>query len=142
MGYIFYPAAPPWYYFKYGDNLIIDSIGNPAGLAKFDALLGISMYTDMYAQGTNTFGAMPSMHAAFPLLLVIYSLKFKNKLLTLLFFISMIGIWYGAVYTAHHYLIDIIIGIVCGIIGLFITESLVNRKFMPKWYLKAIAYIG
>jgi len=141
-GYILYPAAPPWYYLEYGNQLLLTVPGNAAGLARFDELLGISMYTSMYAQGTNTFGAMPSMHAAFPLLLVYYSRKFGNKWLTGLFFISMIGIWYGAVYTAHHYILDIIMGIVCGILGLIITELVVNRKFVPKWHKFAIAYIG
>ncbi len=141
IGYIVYPAAPPWYYFEYGNELISSVPGNAAGLARFDEITGLTLYQTMYSQGTNTFGAMPSMHAAFPLILVYYSLKFKNYFLTALFFISLIGIWYGAVYTSHHYIIDIVIGIVCGIIGLFITEYLVNRKFVPIWYKNAISYI-
>ncbi len=141
IGYITYPAAPPWYYLEYGNELLLNVPGNAAGLAKFDELLNINMYTTMYSQGTNTFGAMPSMHAAFPLMLVFYAMKYKNKWFIGLFTISMIGIWYGAVYTAHHYILDILMGIVCGILGLIITELYVNRKFVPKWHKFALAYI-
>ena len=142
VGYILYPAAPPWYFLEYGNELLLTAKGSAAGLARFDEILGISMYKTMYSQGTNTFGAMPSMHAAFPLILVYYSLKFKNKWLTMLFLLSLVGIWYGAIYTAHHYILDIVMGIVCGILGLIITELYVNRKFVAKWYSNAIAFIG
>jgi hypothetical protein len=141
IGYITYPAAPPWYFLEYGNQLIVDLKGNAAGLERFDDLLGISLYKGMYSEGTNTFGAVPSMHAAFPMMLTYFSMKFGRKWLTLLAFISMIGIWYGAVYTSHHYILDIILGIVCGIIALIATESLINRKFVFKWYDSAMNFI-
>ena len=142
MGYIFYPAAPPWYFLEYGNELLQNMGGSAAGLARFDEFIGYPLYTNLYTQGTNTFGAMPSMHAAFPLILVFYSLKFKNWWVTSIAFISLIGIWYGAVYTSHHYVIDIIFGGLCGILGIIITEFLVNRKFVPDWYQKAVQFIG
>lgn len=141
IGYIFYPAAPPWYYFEYGNEFLRSVPGNAAGLERFDDLLNISLYKTMYSAGTYTFGAMPSMHAAFPLMLSYYSLKFKNPWLTTLILISMFGIWFGAIYSSHHYVLDILMGIVCGIIGLIITELLVNRKFVPKWHKLAMSYI-
>ena len=142
IGYITYPAAPPWYFLEYGNEVLRNVPGNAAGLARFDDLLGINMYRSMYSQGTYTFGAIPSMHAAFPLILVFYSLKHKNKWLTALFLLSLAGIWFGAVYSSHHYVLDILLGIVCGIMGLFITELLVNRKFVPRWHKLAMSYIG
>jgi len=142
MGYIFLPAAPPWYILEYGAELHANVGNSPAGLIRFDQLVGIHLYQGMYANGTNAFGAMPSMHAAFPLILVYYSLKFKKKLLTLLFAVSMISIWFAAIYSNHHYIVDVIAGIFCGILGIFLTESLVNRKFAPNWYKRAIDYIN
>lgn len=141
IGYITYPAAPPWYYFEYGSQLIVDLKGNAAGLARFDDIIGMPIYKNMYSEGTNTFGAMPSMHAAFPLLLTYFSLKFGKKWITIVAIISMVGIWFGAVYTAHHYIIDIIFGILCGILAIIITESLINRKFAVRWYESAIDFI-
>lgn len=140
--YIVLPAAPPWYYLKYGAEIIQDLGGEPAGLARFDEMLGIGLYHGMYSQGTNTFGALPSMHAAFPMVLSYYSLKRNNKALSLLFITSMLAIWFAAVYSNHHYLIDILMGISCGIIGILLTESVVNSKFAPNWYKKTIAYLS
>ena len=142
IGYILYPAAAPWYYFEYGNELINNASSSAAGLLRFDELINYPIYANMYSQGTNTFGAMPSMHAAFPLILVYFSTKFGNKWLTALFTISLIGIWFGAVYSNHHYLIDVIVGIACGILAIYIVESIVNRKFAFTWYKNIIDYIS
>ena len=79
MGYILFPAAPPWYYLEYGAEIIHNTAPSAAGLLRFDAIIGMPLYADMYSQGTNTFGAMPSMHAAFPMILSFYSLKYGKK---------------------------------------------------------------
>ena len=120
------PAAPPWYYLEYGAMIDLTTTGQTAGLGRFDELIGFPLYANMYGQSSNVFGALPSMHAAFPMLLTIYSIRYKNWWLTGLFAISMISIWIGAIYTSHHYIIDILMGIACGIIGYLITE----------WYFK------
>ncbi len=141
IGYIIYPAAPPWYYLEYGAQIIHNAPPSAAGLARFDQIIGLDLYQNMYSQSTNTFGAMPSMHAAFPLILSYYSFKYKNKWLSTLFVISMISIWFGAIYSNHHYILDVLAGISCGIIGILLTESWVNGKFAPLWYKKTVNYL-
>jgi len=131
--YILLPAAPPWYYLEYGAEIMRTAGGQPAGLIKFDELIGIPIYQNMYNAGTNTFGALPSMHAAFPLILTYYSLRVKKTWMILLFGLSMISIWIGAVYTSHHYVIDMVMGIACGVLGLLITEWLFNKN--PRYRL-------
>ena len=140
--YIVLPAAPPWYYLKYGAEIIQDLGGEAAGLARFDQLIGFGLYEGMYSQGTNTFGALPSMHAAFPMVLSYYSFRYKNKIFSSIFLISMVSIWFGAIYSNHHYLIDVLMGMSCAIIGIFLTDLLVNGKFAPKWYTKTIDYVS
>lgn len=140
--YIVLPAAPPWYYLKYGADIIQDLGGEAAGLARFDKLIGFGLYDGMYSQGTNTFGALPSMHAAFPMVLSYYSFKYNNKILSTIFLLSMICIWFGAIYSNHHYVIDVLMGMSCAIIGIFLTELLVIGKFAPSWYTKTINYIS
>lgn len=141
IGYIFFPAAPPWYYFEYGAEIIHNLKNSAAGFARFDALVGIPVYEGMYANGTNTFGAMPSMHAAFPMILTYYAIKYGNKAMILIFAVSLIAIWFGAIYSNHHYILDLIVGISCGIIGILLSEITVNRTFMPNWYKRTILYI-
>jgi len=133
LAYIFYPAAPPWYYFQYGTELIKDTIGNPAGLAWFDELLGVTIFKDLYSQSANVFGAMPSLHAAYPMILSYYSFKNKNKILSLMFLCTMVGIWVAAVYTTHHYMLDVIMGIVCGLLGIFLSERWVIPT-LQSWF--------
>ena len=93
----------------------------------------------MYSQSSNVFGALPSMHAAFPLLLTYYSTRYKNWFLTGLFVLSLSGIWFGAIYTSHHYLIDILAGIFCGFLGIMITERLLNKANRDGFLYKYIA---
>lgn len=140
--YILLPAAPPWYYLEFGAEVIKNAPGQPAGLARFDELIGLPVYHGMYSQGTNTFGALPSMHAAFPLVLSYYSLKYHNRWLSTLFIISLISIWFAAIYSNHHYLIDVLMGIGCGIIGIFLTERMVKGEKTPNWYKTALDFIS
>ena len=139
--YVLLPAAPPWYYLKYGADIIQGLGGEPAGLARFDQLIGIDLYKNMYSQGTNTYGALPSMHAAFPMVLSYYGSKYGYKPLTTLFVISMLCIWFGAIYSSHHYIIDVLLGMTCGIIGIFLNERLVNSNFAAGYYSRIIEYL-
>lgn len=39
----------------------------------------------------------------------------------------MTGIWFTAVYSGHHYIIDVTLGIVCALTGIVIFEYLLMR---------------
>lgn len=139
--YIVLPAAPPWYYLNYGVDIILDLGGQPAGLARFDEMIGFDLYKNMYSEGSNTYGALPSMHAAFPMVLSYYGYKYGNKILLGIFLLSMICIWFGAIYSNHHYLIDLLMGMTCAIIGIFLAERIVNGNLEYNWYQKTINYL-
>ena len=64
----------------------------------------------MYTKNANVFAAIPSLHAAFPTILLIYGLKKGLKYAAIPFFVIMIGIWFAAIYTYHHYIIDVLLG--------------------------------
>ncbi|MDA8692736.1 phosphatase PAP2 family protein [Saprospiraceae bacterium] len=140
-GYILFPAAPPWYYLTYGAEIMNNAPSSAAGLLRFDELINFPLYHGMYKSATNTFGAMPSMHAAFPMVLTYYAIKYGNKVLTTLFAISLAAIWFGAIYSNHHYILDVIAGICCAIIGILLSEIMVNRTFAPNWYKRTMLYI-
>jgi len=132
VGYICYPAAPPWYYLEFGAQIIKETSGQAAGLAWFDEIIGIPIFTNMYTQSAYVFGAMPSLHAAYPIVLSFYSMQYKNKILTAIFLCSVFGIWFGAIYTTHHYALDILMGILCAVLGITITERfLVSKLEIP-----------
>ncbi|SRR5579871_284621 len=116
--YYAYPAAPPWYVQQYGFDFIPSTPGNTAGLGRFDVFFHTHIFAGIYSKSSNVFAAMPSLHASYPLLVFFYGLKYKFGLWNIFFFIIMTGIWFAAVYNSHHYVLDILAGIFCGITGL------------------------
>lgn len=140
--YYLYPAAPPWYVAEHGFDLIMDTPGNAAGLLRFDEYFGISLFADMYNKNANVFAAIPSLHSAFPVLLFYFGLKKKLKYASLLFLIILVGIWFAAVYTYHHYIIDVLIGGFCALLTILIFEWLLKRAAFNKWmdnYMKLVS---
>jgi inositol phosphorylceramide synthase catalytic subunit len=129
IGYYTYPAAPPWYIQQYGLNFIAHTSGHTAGLARFDHILGVSIFQNLYAKSSNVFAAMPSLHSSYPLVVLYFGIKKKaGWLMNLLFMTVMIGIWFAAVYNSHHYLLDVIAGILCAVIGIVLFEKILMRS--------------
>ena len=50
-GYYIHPAAPPWYAINYGFEPILNTPGNVAGLGRFDALTGLTVFDSMGCAG-------------------------------------------------------------------------------------------
>ncbi len=62
------------------------------------------------------------------LIAFIYSLKARCPWWTrVLFAIICMGIWFTAVYTSHHYVIDVLAGIACTLIGYAIFEYVLMK---------------
>ncbi|NDV64591.1 phosphatase PAP2 family protein [Bacteroides sp. 224] len=123
-GYYIHPAAPPWYAINYGFEPILNTPGNAAGLARFDALLHVSIFDSIYSRNSNVFAAVPSLHAAYMVVAVYYAIIKKcNWAFTSLLIILMVGIWCTAVYSCHHYIIDVLLGIFCALLGIFLFEK-------------------
>lgn len=126
--YYAYPAAPPWYVALHGFEFDPHTPGNTAGLGRFDAYFGIHLFEGMYAKSSNVFAAMPSLHAAYPTITLFYALKNRIKLASVLFFFIMIGIWFSALYSSHHYVFDVLAGIFCTVTGYFLYQFLYKKS--------------
>lgn len=108
--YVIFPTAPPWYVSLYGFKAASwNMIGNPAGLSHFDAWIGTPYFADTYARAAWNFGAVPSMHAAYPLLLSLFA-RHTLKGMRWFFYGLTFLVGFSAVYLNHHYLIDLFIG--------------------------------
>lgn len=122
--YYIHPAAPPWYVAKYGFDFIQGTPGDVAGLGRFDQMTGIGIFDGLYARNSNVFAAIPSLHSSYMLIAFIYSLKARCANWTrVLFAFITIGIWFTAVYSSHHYLIDVMLGIATAIVGTLLFEK-------------------
>lgn len=125
--YYVYPAAPPWYVEQYGFGFNPHTPGNTAGLGRFDSLLHVSVFSSLYAKSSNVFAAMPSLHASYPLVTLYYGVRTRQGWVNLLFGTIMVGIWFAAVYSSHHYVLDVLAGIACGLTGIGLFNLLYNR---------------
>lgn len=139
-GYYIHPAAPPWYAMQYGFEPILNTPGNSAGLARFDELLGVSIFNSIYGRNSNVFAAVPSLHSAYMVVTLFYAIKNKSNvgiLITLT--ILMFGIWFTAVYSYHHYIIDVLLGAFCALLGITLFELVLMKiggfkSFFNKYY--------
>jgi hypothetical protein len=116
--YYAFPAAPPWYVEEYGTVFHAHTPGTTAGLGRWDAYFHVSVFAGLYSKSSNVFAAMPSLHAAYPLTVLYYGIRYRLGWWNALFALIMAGIWFAAVYTSHHYVLDVLAGIACGITGI------------------------
>jgi membrane-associated phospholipid phosphatase len=113
--WIAYPAAPPWYADAFAlRDAAPDVASSAAGLARFDALVGLPVAASFYAKSADVFGAMPSLHVAYATLVV--------------WAVAPLGRWpftaaaafassmaFSAIYLRHHYILDVLAGMLLAI---------------------------
>jgi len=131
--YYLYPAAPPWYVQLHGFKFIAHTPGNTAGLARFDKFFNAAIFKSIYSNGSNVFAAMPSLHSSYPVIVLYYGLKNRLGLMNILFAIVMLGIWFTAVYTSHHYVLDVLAGILCAATGITLFNWLLRHTKLRMW---------
>jgi inositol phosphorylceramide synthase catalytic subunit len=131
--YYTYPAAPPWYIQQHGNIFIPRTPGNTGGLIRFDNFFGVSIFKNLYAKGSNVFAAMPSLHSSYPLIVFYYGLKKRvGLIMSILFATVMVGIWFAAVYTSHHYVLDVLAGITCAVTGIILFQRVLLKNSTVK----------
>jgi inositol phosphorylceramide synthase catalytic subunit len=129
--YMLYPAAPPWYVMKYGPGPAdLSAPPSPAGTSRFDALLGIRYFANFYARNPNVFGAMPSLHAAYPVLVVwqAWGLGRAWRVGTIAF-AALVA--FSAIYLQHHYILDVVAGVVAALAACSVVEYAFVRRESP-----------
>ena len=124
--HVIFPTAPPWYNWKFGMVPAAYEIeGQPARFVYFDELVETSVFGGLYGQSPLVFGSFPSMHAAWPFLIALYS-TYLSLPFYRLHWLYMLWVWFAAVYSAHHYLIDLIGGAIYTLVALFISTHFLN----------------
>lgn len=122
-GYYIHPAAPPWFIAQYGPEPVFGTPGSTAGLGAFDDMTGLGIFNALYARNANVFAAVPSLHSAYTLVAFIYAVRCKAPLgWRVALGVITLGIWFTAVYTSHHYIIDVTLGIACAFAGFLLFE--------------------
>lgn len=140
VGYYIHPASPPWFYAQCGGvfdpALCGQTMGSEAGLSRFDAVIGMPLFHDMYSRNANVFAAVPSLHSTYCLLAFLYALRGRCTMwVTLPLFIISVGICWTAVYTSHHYVIDVLLGVTLAIVFFLLWETVLLRLSLVRRFI-------
>lgn len=122
------PAAPPWYIRQYGCGIDLSVAPSPAALLRVDHYLGIDYFQTFYSRAASVFGAMPSMHCAYPLLGLLTAWKkigYKTRPLHIAYALLMFG---AAVYLDHHWILDAIAGWILAFLSVVIAGRILRRR--------------
>ena len=136
VGYFIYPAAPPWYVEMHGFDFLENITGEATRLAQFDQLVGMPIFEGIYSKNANVFAAVPSIHAANPFTCFLASLQLKGWKLKAFFFIITISMWFGAVYSNHHYLFDVLAGAFVTLLAYTLVYYVFRKTTFNKYLLK------
>lgn len=125
-----WPAAPPWYVDQVGlGPAVLDAAPSAAGAARFDEVLGVTLFHDFYSKSHNVFGAMPSLHAAYGLLpaLTTASLRGRGRALFGFAILWAALMAFAAVYLRHHYILDVLAGAIVAVVGHVAARWLLSK---------------
>jgi membrane-associated phospholipid phosphatase len=109
--FLILPTAPPWLANDWG---MIQGLEQPWGQAfqavapkRYDNFDSFQLWTKA---SPNPVAAFPSLHAAFPWLVLLFGLKFFGRR-ALVFLLYNAGVWFSIVYFGLHWVVDIFAGI-------------------------------
>ncbi len=109
--YYLYPAAPPWYVAQWGlGPANFAAQASPAAAIRWDQLVGLPYFERFYARSADIFGAIPSLHAAQPLLVFLFARQLGSRALSWATGLYYLLVCFSALYLQHHYLLDVLIG--------------------------------
>lgn len=106
-----WPSAPPWYFHLHGCTVDL-SVGASAGpnLARVDALLGVDYFRATYARSQDVFGALPSLHMGYPLLVLRAGWAHFGRAARALALGYAALMAFAAVWLDHHWIVDLVTG--------------------------------
>ncbi|MHA2275172.1 MAG: phosphatase PAP2 family protein [Candidatus Kariarchaeaceae archaeon] len=140
-----YPVAPPWYIWNEGAGYNFDQPtelvgipGSAAGLIEVDRLIGMPVFSKFYGRfNTNPYAALPSLHAAYAFISAFYTIEKYGWKRTWWIVIYPIGVMASAVYLNHHFVVDLILGIIYVVVSIKTVRSI--KRYRAKRRTNKIA---
>lgn len=122
-----WPSAPPWYFHLHGCAVDV-SVGPSEGpnLARVDQFLGYPYFHGLYARSQDVFGAVPSLHVGYPLLILRAGWAHFSRTVRA----AAIGyealMAFAAVWLDHHWIVDLALGAAFALAADALAVSLVR----------------
>lgn len=130
LTFLAFPAAPPWLAVEKG---YIDSITRVS--SSVWAAFGVHDFPSVYNKiAPNQVAAVPSLHAAYSMLIALYTTKLFKTAWRLVVWVYPALIWVGTTYMGEHYVIDIIIGVLYAYVGYRVAPTV--AKYFSKIFAK------
>jgi inositol phosphorylceramide synthase catalytic subunit len=105
--YILLPVAPPWWVNLYG---MAKPTPELVAQANMTAAMDGALIQGMIRNAAQWFAAVPSLHGAYPVLLVLLALRDRRRLIVALMILYGAAMWAATVLLNQHYIIDLIAG--------------------------------
>jgi membrane-associated phospholipid phosphatase len=122
--YLIYPAAPPWYVAHYGFGPAAHIQPSPAAAHRFDQLLGTHVFDKVYGHNIDVFGAIPSLHSAYPLIAAVLAFRIAELRWARFPAIAFSALMcFSAIYLQHHYVIDVVLGLTYGAVAVVLVSG-------------------
>ena len=123
LTFLVLPVAPPRLAYQYGEALqVVDVMETVSRSVDWD--LPAWMYRNLIG---NPVAAFPSMHAAFPFLVLLF-LRERSWKRAAAWAPVTGAIWFATVYLGHHYVVDVLGGVVYGTVGYLVVKRLMRQS--------------
>jgi hypothetical protein len=121
--FVVFPAAPPWLASQQG---YLPQVHELVGvvLSAFPSHFNLPTVYQMF--DPNPVAAIPSLHAAYPLLLLLFAVRFFG-VRALLLAPYVAGVWLAVVYMGEHYVFDVLVGAAYAVSAFVLTELVLRR---------------
>jgi hypothetical protein len=128
--YIIFPAMPPWMASSQGYIPPLKKIMDQV-LASFAHPISVPSIYQFF--GADLVAAVPSLHAAYPWLILLFVVKKIGKA-GLIILPYVFGVWFAVVYLGEHYAVDVIVGIIYATVAYLVISAVEKRhiKFALK----------
>lgn len=125
------PAAPPWYFHQHGCAVDLGTAPNPGGLSRVDTLLGIEYFAQFYGKAASVFGALPSLHCAYPVIGLLTAYRVVPWRFRVVHFAYALVMPLAALYLDHHWILDVMLGWFTAGLAVWLAERWLARDRPP-----------
>jgi len=120
LTYLLFPAAPPWLASEQG--MIFPPLQHINNIVFGHFSGSISLPTVYKYLGANLVAAVPSLHAAYPLLTSLFLVKKHPKSLVIMA-IYIFAIWFFVIYSGDHYFFDVVLGAIYALVAYYVVKN-------------------